>query len=154
MSPDDFTAFETTRKFPVCTTSLCFSIFINDDTILEKNEFFKVIVMVEHQENITLHQSDVFVLVMDNEKGRTQNLLSNNYYTPFLECTKYKHWLSIFAGNTSVQLQTISIRVFENVEKDDGLLCAIFPTTNSYMDCVVGFHFEVIVSLNSSTEGR
>ena len=69
MSPDDFTAFEATRKFPVCTTSLCVSIFVNDDTILEKNEFFKVIVMVENEENITLHQSDVFVLVMDNEKG-------------------------------------------------------------------------------------
>ena len=75
VSPDDFTAFEATRKFPVCTTSLCVDIFINDDTILEKNEFFKVFVMVENQENITLRQSDVFVLVMDNEKG--MNWLSN-----------------------------------------------------------------------------
>ena len=69
VSPDDFTAFQATRKFPVCTTSLCVNIFINDDTILEKNEFFKVFVMVENQENITLHQSDVFVLVIDNDKG-------------------------------------------------------------------------------------
>lgn len=75
VSSEDFTAFKATRKFPVCTTSLCVNIFINDDTILEKNEFFKVFVMVENQENITLHQSDVFVLVMDNEKG--MNWLSN-----------------------------------------------------------------------------
>ena len=81
MSPYDFTAFEATRKFPVCTTSLCVDIFINDDTILEKNEFFKVFVMLENQENITLHQSDVFVLVMDNEKGRTHNPLSDKYYS-------------------------------------------------------------------------
>ena len=81
MSPDDFTAFEATMKFPVCTTSLCVNILINDDTILEKNEFFKVFVIVENEDNITLHQSDVFVLVMDNEKGRTQNPLSDNYYS-------------------------------------------------------------------------
>ena len=74
--------------------------------------------------------------------------------TPFWECTKYKHWLSIFSGNTSVQLQTFSIEVFENVEKGDGLLCVIIGTTNNDTDCLVGFQIEVIVSLNSSTEGR
>ena len=54
----------------------------------------------------------------------------------------------------SVQLHTFSIEVFENVKKDDGQLCAIIVTTNSDTDCVIGFHFEVIGSLNSSTEGR
>ena len=69
VSPDDFTAFEATRKFPVCSSSLCVNISINDDIILEKDELFQVFVMVENQQNIILYQSDVFVLVKDNKKG-------------------------------------------------------------------------------------
>ena len=69
VSPDDFTAFEATREFPVCTTSLCVNISISDDTTLENDEVFKVMVTVENEESVSVNQSNVSVMIKDNKKG-------------------------------------------------------------------------------------
>ena len=69
MSPDDFMAFEATREFPVCTSSLCVNISINDDTTLETDEVFKVMVTVENEEPVRVNQSIIYVMIKDNKKG-------------------------------------------------------------------------------------
>ena len=50
-------------------------------------------------------------------------------------------------------LQTNFIEVFEDIDTDNGLLCAVIDTDNTDIECSIQFDFEVIISLNSSTEG-
>ena len=74
VSPADFTASEATGEFPVCTTSLCVDIVIKDDTTLEKEETFYVLVMLGLGEevflpNITLTQEEATVSILDNDDG-------------------------------------------------------------------------------------
>ena len=69
MSPDDFMAFEATRKFPVCTSSLCVNISINDDITLETDEMFKLLVIVEDDESVRVNQSIIYVTIKDNKEG-------------------------------------------------------------------------------------
>ena len=44
VSPDDFAPYDTTVTFEECTTSLCVNITINDDSTLEEEEEFDVLV--------------------------------------------------------------------------------------------------------------
>ena len=44
VSPDDFAPYDVTVAFEECTSSLCVNITINDDSTLEEEEEFDVLV--------------------------------------------------------------------------------------------------------------
>ena len=50
-------------------------------------------------------------------------------------------------------LQTNFIEVFEDVDNDEGLFCAVIDTGSTDIECLIQFDFGVIILLNSSTEG-
>ena len=72
VSPADFTASEATREFPVCTSSLCVDIVIKEDTTLEKEETFCILIELGFEaflRNVTLTQEEVTVSILDNDDG-------------------------------------------------------------------------------------
>ena len=161
VSPDDFMAFEVTRKFPVCNSSLCVNISINDDKTLENDEVFKVMVTVEDEEPVSVNQSNVSVMIKDNKKGvnwfsfKTELSLRHTLIRVILPSISVSYWVNAYfsPGNASVRLQKKFIEVFENVDTDNGVLCAEIDTDSTDIECLIQFDFEVIILLNSSTEG-
>ncbi|CAI8027924.1 hypothetical protein GBAR_LOCUS15904, partial [Geodia barretti] len=70
VSPDNFTAQKMTLTFPPCTPSLCVNITINDDSTLEKEEVFNVLLDLDggaSEHNITLVKNKTMVVIMDND---------------------------------------------------------------------------------------
>ena len=79
VSPDNFTAQKMTLTFPPCTPSLCVNITINDDSTLEKEEVFNVLLDLDggaSEHNITLVKNKTMVVIMDND-GKNQYLYIN-----------------------------------------------------------------------------
>ena len=70
VSPDDFAPYNVTVEFEECTTSLCVNITINDDSTLEEEEEFDVLVVLNSeasQHKIILIPNQAMVFIMDNE---------------------------------------------------------------------------------------
>ena len=65
VSPDDFAPYNMTVIFEECTTSLCVYITINDDSTLEEEEEFDV--LVGSKASVTLIHNTTVVYIMDNE---------------------------------------------------------------------------------------
>ena len=70
VSRDDFAPYNMIVTFEECTSSLCVNIAINDDSTLEEEEEFDVLVDLNieaSQHKITLIQNQAMVFITDNE---------------------------------------------------------------------------------------
>ena len=61
----------TERQIPLdtCTEMSCFNVSIIDDDILEKNEAVHVLASLREETSITVINSDLEILIVDNENG-------------------------------------------------------------------------------------
>ena len=57
--------------FDTCTEMSCFEVFINDDDFLEKEEAVHVLVSLREEPFITLNDSDLEIIIVDNEIGES-----------------------------------------------------------------------------------
>ena len=65
----EVTTTEIEILFDTCTEMSCFNVSINDDDFLDKNEAVHVLVSVREELSITVNNSDLEVLILDNENG-------------------------------------------------------------------------------------
>ena len=66
-----FESNTTERQIPfdTCTEMSCFNVSIIDDDILEKDEAVNVLVSLREELSITVNNSDLEILIVDNENG-------------------------------------------------------------------------------------
>ena len=71
VSPDDFTELSTSLEFPAGSpegTTRCLNITINEDTLIEGNETFSVMLtLISTELGVTMGNSITTVTILDNE---------------------------------------------------------------------------------------
>ena len=65
----ELTTTEREILFDTCTEMSCFDVSINDDDILEKEEAVHVLVSLREETSITPINSDLEIVIVDNENG-------------------------------------------------------------------------------------
>ena len=63
------TTIEREILFDTCTEMSCFNVSIIDDDFLEKEEAVHVLVSLREELSITVNNSDLEILILDNENG-------------------------------------------------------------------------------------
>ena len=140
MSEEDFIATEEMKGFPLCMPFTCLNIPIVDDSVLEKSESFIVAVSLDRRaiaNNITLNQTSVEVVIEDNEESKKMQCI-------IITTAHKKNSLCIYLVTVFVGLEKSVHLVSESSQTVE--VCAVLNTTHT--DCVVGFPFEISLSLD------
>ena len=65
----EITTTERQIPFDTCTEMSCFNVSINDDGFLEKEEAVHVLASLREETSITIINSDLEIVIVDNENG-------------------------------------------------------------------------------------